>query len=60
MSVEVKKIGSKYRLVQEGKRAIERTEYGVARDGGGHKSKAKALRQAGYINDYLKDTNNVK
>ena len=53
--VEVKKIGTKYRVVEEDTRRIERTENRVARDGGGHKSKAKALRQAGYINEYIKN-----
>ena len=51
MPVEVKKISGKYRVVVAGTRKIERTENRVARDGGGHRIKAKAERQAGYINE---------
>ena len=50
MPVQVKKIGNKYRVVAAGTRAVERTQNGVARDGGGHRSRAKAERQASYIN----------
>ena len=50
MPVEVKKIAGKYRLVAAGTRAVEKTQNNVSRDGGGHRSKATAERQASYIN----------
>lgn len=53
--VQVKKIGSKYRLVEKGTGRIARLEStGTARDGGGHRSKAKAARQAGYVNTAIR------
>ena len=55
--VDVKKRGSLYRLVDHGTNSISRTEaHDVPRDGGGHKSKAAALRQANYINNALKES----
>lgn len=50
MPVHVRKIRGLYRVVGPDDR-IEKTKLGNARDGGGHRSKAKAHRQAAYIND---------
>jgi len=53
--VEVKKKGNKYRLVEKGTNRIAKTEAtGKPRDGGGHEDKAKAIRQAGYVNEGIK------
>lgn len=53
--VKVRKYGKKYRVVDSGTGAIAKVfASGKPRDGGGHKSKAKAMRQVGYINDALR------
>ena len=53
--VDVKKMGSKYRLVERGKNKLARLHStDTPRDGGGHKSKAAAERQAGYVNAAIK------
>ena len=49
MALKVGKRGKLFRLMDG--RKIARNKYGTALDGGGHKAKAKATRQAGYIND---------
>lgn len=49
MPVRTAKIGGKHRVVETGGR-IARTSTGKARDGGGHVSKAKAVRQVRAIN----------
>lgn len=49
MPVSYKKIGKKYRIVGPGG-SIEKTKNGKARDGGGHATKAGALRQLRAIN----------
>lgn len=49
MPVHVEKKNGLYRIVEaDGK--IAKTKNGKSRDGGGHKDKMKAFRQAGYIN----------
>ena len=50
MPVKIRKRRNKYRVVEAGG-AIAKTKNGKPLDGGGHKSKAKAIRQAGYINE---------
>jgi hypothetical protein len=53
--VSVRKLGNRYRLVEKGSSRIARTQAtGSPRDGGGHRSKGKAMRQAGYINKALR------
>jgi FMN-dependent NADH-azoreductase len=53
--VEVKKKGNSFRLVEKGTAKLARTETNkVARDGGGHRSKAAAERQASYINSAMR------
>ena len=52
-AVTAKKIAGKYRVVIADTRRLERTQYGVPRDGGGHRGKAKADRQCQYINDAI-------
>lgn len=53
--VSVRKMKNKYRLVEKGSSKVARTQAtGSPRDGGGHRSKAKALRQAGYVNSALR------
>jgi hypothetical protein len=53
--VDVKRINGKYRLVEKGTSKIARTQAtGAARDGGGHRGKATASRQASYVNQALK------
>jgi len=47
----VRKLRGKYRVVEQGTRRIARTSSGKARDGGGHTSRGKAGRQAGYVNE---------
>ena len=54
MPVQVKKIGTKFRIV-EGNGAIAVTKNGKPRDGGGHTLKSKAGRQASVINANLKE-----
>ena len=52
--VRVRKLGKKHRIIEANSNRIARVfESGAARDGGGHKAKAKAVRQAGYINAAL-------
>jgi hypothetical protein len=54
--VSVRKVGDRYRLIEVGSSRLARTAAnGVPRDGGGHKSRAKARRQAAYINTALKE-----
>ena len=50
MPVECRKLRGKYRVVEKGTRRIDRTHLGKARDGGGHRAKAKCARQVSYIN----------
>ena len=52
MPVHVEKRHGKYRIIEPGGR-LARAKHGEGRpvDGGGHKSKAKAHRQASYINE---------
>ena len=53
--VQVKKIAGRFRLVEVGSDRIAHTEANnKPRDGGGHRSKAKAARQAGYINKAIR------
>lgn len=52
-NVEVKKLGKKYRLVEQGTKRIARNEQGTVRDGGGHESRGKALRQKRAVNHGL-------
>ena len=52
MPVKVRKVKGKFRVVEPDGR-IAKGSRGHARDGGGHVDRAKALRQAGYINDAL-------
>jgi len=51
MPVQVRKIRGKYRIVLEDTRKIAKSKHGNPSDGGGHNDKAKAVRQAGYINN---------
>lgn len=53
MRVEVDKRGKLWRLVEKGTGKIAVNANGTALDGGGHEDKAKAERQAGYINAAL-------
>ena len=53
MPVRVKKIGSKFRLV-EANGTIAKTQNGKPRDGGGHTLNSKANRQASVINANLR------
>lgn len=53
MPVKIVKRRGKYRLVDASTGRIDMTDKGNPRDGGGHKDKAKAERQAGYINEAL-------
>lgn len=50
MPVKVSKQGDKYRVVKASTGRIEKTSTGKARDGGGHKNKSTAERQARAIN----------
>lgn len=50
MAVEVKKRKGKFRLVEIETGKLAKTQYGNPVDGGGHEEKAKAERQASYIN----------
>lgn len=49
MPVKIQKRNNLYRVVEPSGR-LAKTKLGNALDGGGHKSKATATRQAGYIN----------
>ena len=49
MPVSVKRLRGKYRLVESSGR-IAKTHKGHARDGGGHATKQKAMRQQRAIN----------
>ena len=49
MPVTVRRIGSKYRIVEPGG-GISTTPQGHARDGGGHATRAQALRQMRAMN----------
>lgn len=49
MPVRVKKVGSRYRVV-ESDGSIAKNRSGTAVDGGGHQSREKALAQAAAIN----------
>ncbi len=49
MPVRVEKIKGLNRIVEEDG-SIAKTKTGKPRDGGGHTSKTKAMRQVGYIN----------
>lgn len=50
MPVKVAKRGEKYRIVEASTGKLARTKKGAAVDGGGHKSKEKAQKQARAIN----------
>lgn len=50
MPVTVRRIDGKYRIVDPSSGAIERTPSGKPRDGGGHPSRAAALRQMRAMN----------
>lgn len=50
MPVTTRKRGNKHRVVKKNSGRIEKTKTGRPRDGGGHRSKAKARRQARAIN----------
>ena len=50
MSVDVKKLRGKFRIVEEGTRRLARSKNGEPMDGGGHAERAKALRQEEHIN----------
>ena len=52
MPVKVRKRNGKYRIVEPNDR-IAKTSKGNARDGGGHRSRAKAERQMRAINAAL-------
>lgn len=49
MPTAVKKIRGKYRVVEKNTGKILKTHKGNARDGGGHKSRAKAESQSAHI-----------
>ena len=49
MPVKVAKRGGKYRIVERSGR-VAKTSSGNARDGGGHRSRTQAARQARAIN----------
>jgi len=50
MPVTVRKRKGKYRVVEKDSGRISKSKFGRPRDGGGHADKAKASRQAAYIN----------
>jgi hypothetical protein len=50
MPVSVKKVGKQFRVVESATGKIAKTLAGKARDGGGHASKTKAVRQARAMN----------
>lgn len=50
MPVTVRKRGTKFRVVEANSGRIATTSKGNARDGGGHRSKARAQSQARAIN----------
>lgn len=50
MPVTTKRLGNRIRVVEAATGKIAKTSKGHARDGGGHRSKAKAQRQARAIN----------
>jgi ribulose 1,5-bisphosphate carboxylase large subunit-like protein len=52
MPVTVRRIGSKYRIVEPGG-GISTTPQGHARDGGGHATRAQALRQMRAMNMHI-------
>lgn len=53
MPVKVSKRGHKFRVVERSGR-IAKTSRGHARDGGGHASRTKAVKQVRAINMHLK------
>lgn len=58
MSIRVKEVRGKYRLIDDRKGTIaRRSDTKAPIDGGGHKKKAPALRQAGYLNDWIEEQN---
>lgn len=54
MPVVARKRGKKYRVVEKSSGAVAKNKGGTAADGGGHRSKAKAQKQASAINAGLK------
>ena len=50
MAVNTRRLRGKYRIVEEGTRRLARSKNGEPMDGGGHKERAKALRQEEHIN----------
>lgn len=55
MPTAVKKIKGKYRVVEKNTGRILKTKKGNARDGGGHKSRAKAESQSAHIDGRKKN-----
>lgn len=53
---KVRKRDGEYRVVESDTLRIAKSKNGVAMDGGGHDSKAKALRQAEHINAHPRRT----
>lgn len=51
MSVKVRKIRGKYRVVESDTARISKTKNGVAKDGGGHIRSKKAHSQARHIHE---------
>jgi hypothetical protein len=51
MPVQVKRLRGKFRIVEEGTNRLARSKNDKPMDGGGHKSRVKAHRQAAHIND---------
>lgn len=50
MPATVKKVGKKWRVVEAGNGRIVKNRAGTAADGGGHRTREEALRQARAIN----------
>jgi hypothetical protein len=53
MPVTVKRVGSKFRIVEAKTKKIAKNSSGTAVDGGGHKDKANAVKQSRAINRSL-------
>lgn len=53
MPVKVKKIGGKFRIVENKTNGISTNKGGTAVDGGGHSSRERAMAQAAAINANL-------
>jgi hypothetical protein len=57
MPVSIRKVRGKFRVVERATGRIAKTKLGNPVDGGGHRSRQKAGRQAGYINEAWKKKN---